>query len=83
MRISLELYASLMQYLPPQAERHRVRVDVPDDTTASGLLALFSVPPERAHLVLRNGLFVQPEERDRLVLEEDDIVAAWPPVAGG
>lgn len=83
MRVSLELYASLMQYLPPRAERHRVSVDVPDDTTAAGLLAIFAVPPERAHLVLRNGLFLPPEERDRAMLEEGDTVAVWPPVAGG
>ena len=83
MRVTLELYASLMQYLPPHAERHRVRIEVPGDTTAAALLGMFAVPPQRAHLVLRNGRFLHAEERDHAVLEEDDVVAAWPPVAGG
>ena len=31
MHVQLELYASLMEYLPPHAERHRVSVDVSDE----------------------------------------------------
>ena len=83
MRIRLELYASLMQYLPPNADRHRATVEVPDGTTAHALLDRFRVPREQAHLVLRNGVFLQPEERDADLLREGDVIAAWPPVAGG
>lgn len=83
MRVQLELYASLMQYLPPEAERHRVRLEVPPGTTAHALLDRYRVPRGQAHLVLRNGVFLHREDRDRMVLEEGDVVAAWPPVAGG
>lgn len=83
MWVTLELYASLMEYLPPGAERHRVRVDVQDGTTPAALLAQYAVPPERAHLLLRNGVFLQPAEREALALKEGDVVAVWPPVAGG
>ena len=83
MRVHLELYASLMTHLPPQADRHRVSVDVPDGTTAHVLLDRYRVPRERAHLVLRNGVFLHREERDRVPLEEGDVIAVWPPVAGG
>ncbi len=83
MQVQFELYASLMQYLPPEAVRHRVGLDVPAGTTVHALLDRYRVPMEQAHLVLRNGIFLHPEERDRTWLEEGDVIAVWPPVAGG
>ncbi len=83
MRVQLELYASLMKHLPAGAERHKVRVEVPKTTTAHGLLDRFGVPREQAHLVMRNGVFVQPAERDTARLADGDVIAVWPPVAGG
>jgi sulfur carrier protein ThiS len=83
MRIQLELYASLMQHLPPEADRHRVTAEVPAGTTAHALLERYRVPLDQAHLVVRNGIFLHQEERDRVALEEGDVIAAWPPVAGG
>jgi len=83
MQVQLELYASLMRYLPPEAVRHRVRLDVPPGTTAGALLDRYQVPREQAHLVLRNGVFLHRQERESTALEEGDLIAAWPPVAGG
>ncbi len=83
MQVQLELYASLMKFLPPEAVRHRVRLEVPSGTTAHALLDRYRVPFEQAHLVLRNGVFLHQEERDRTLLEEGDVIAVWPPVAGG
>lgn len=83
MQVQLELYASLMKYLPPQAVRHRVSVEVEPDSSVQALLERYQVPLEQAHLVLRNGVFLYPEERGRTLLEEGDVIAAWPPVAGG
>lgn len=57
MQVQLELYASLMKHLPPEADRHRVRFEVPNGITAHGLLGRCGVPRENAHLVLRNGVF--------------------------
>ena len=81
--MQLELYASLMRFLPPDADRHRVRLDVAAGTSAHDLLDRYQVPREQAHLVLRNGVFLHAEERDDLALEEGDVIAVWPPVAGG
>lgn len=83
MHVQLELYASLMQYLPPGADRHRVRCEVPDGTTAHDLLGLYQVPHKQAHLVVRNGVYMPREERDSVGLDEGDVIAVWPPVAGG
>jgi len=83
MKVQLELYASLMEFLPAGADRHRTEAEVPAGTTPAQLLARYRVPPERAHLVLRNGVFLPPEARDSTPLEAGDVIAAWPPVAGG
>ncbi len=83
MRVQLELYASLMKYLPAQADRHRIAVEVSGDTSVQALLDRYGVPREHAHLVLRNGVFLHREERDATLLQEGDVVAVWPPVAGG
>ena len=83
MRVQLELYASLMRYLPPGAERHAVRVDMPEGATAHALMERCGVPRAEAHLVMRNGVYLHPDERDALALAEGDVIGVWPPVAGG
>ena len=83
MHVQLELYASLMDYLPPNAERHRVSAVVPDGSTAHTLLDRFGLPHEKAHLVLRNGVFLHQQERGTTPLQDGDVIAVWPPVAGG
>ena len=83
MRVQLELYASLMKHLPAEAVRHRVTVEVDPGTTAPALLERYRVPFEQAHLVLRNGIFLHREEREQALLEDGDVIAVWPPVAGG
>ena len=83
MQVQLELYASLMRYLPPGAERHRIAVHVPEGTSAQALLDRYRIPREQSHLVLRNGVFLHQKEREQTPLEPGDVIAAWPPVAGG
>jgi sulfur carrier protein ThiS len=83
MQVRLELYASLMDYLPAHAERHAASLEVADGATAHALLDKVGLPREKAHLVLRNGVFLQPDERDATPLQSGDVIAVWPPVAGG
>lgn len=84
MNISIELYASLMQYLPPGKSRFRREIKVDDGLTLSNLIRQFHIAEEEAHLVLVNGHFVNcGEPRDQRQLNEGDVVSIWPPVAGG
>lgn len=83
MQVHLELYASLMTYLPANADKHRAVSEVSDGTTAHVLLDRYGVPREKAHLVLRNGVFLHQQERDSTPLQDGDTIAVWPPVAGG
>lgn len=83
MKIYFELYASLMEYLPPGKLRHRRELIVFADTVPNQVIDQLNIPRKLAHIVLVNGFFVCGEERDIKTFEEGDVLAIWPPVAGG
>jgi molybdopterin synthase sulfur carrier subunit len=83
MKITVKLYAMLGTYLPPAAKENQLEIDVEQDAVISGVLAGLGVPGEACHLVLVNGVYVEPSARDTYALKDGDALAAWPPVAGG
>lgn len=83
MKIQMKLYAMLGKYLPDNAVRNEVEIDVDAETSVEGLLEDHGVPLEHCHLVLVNGIYAAPGERKDKILSEGDAVAVWPPVAGG
>ncbi|MFP6689340.1 MAG: MoaD/ThiS family protein, partial [Alphaproteobacteria bacterium] len=83
MKVTVKLFALLGVYLPPDAKDNQIVVEVEDGATPASIFARFNVPPENCHLVLVNGVFVAPGQRDTYSLEDNDALAAWPPIAGG
>jgi sulfur-carrier protein len=83
MKMHIELYASLMSFLPPGNHRFRRDIEVPDGTNVQQIIEKFKISNEQAHIVLVNGHFVCGDDRSVRVLTPDDTVAIWPPVAGG
>lgn len=84
MRIVFKLYASLTQYLPPEVRTsNRLPLEVPEGSTVAAVVAPFNLPLELVHLVLVNGVFVPREERTTRELHDGDVLAIWPPIAGG
>ena len=84
MRVTLKLFASLGQYLPKeQRTGNAVTLDLPDSTTIAQAIEPFGLPTKLVHLVLVNGVFVPPEQRTSHALRDTDVLAIWPPVAGG
>ncbi len=83
MKVRIKLFALLGKYLPPGAKANQAEVEVGDGATVSDLARQLNLPPEHCHLVLLNGTYMSPGERDGRVLTEGDTVAVWPPVAGG
>lgn len=83
MNITFKLFASLAQHLPPEAVRNIARIDISPTATVHEVLDRYHVPRASAHLVLINGVYILPEDRDRPIFNDGDALAVWPPVAGG
>jgi sulfur carrier protein ThiS len=84
MQITFKLYATLGDYLPAERRRgNEMTLDIAPGTTVLQAIAPFNLPPKLVHLVLINGTFVPPDQRATRELVEGDVLAVWPPIAGG
>ncbi len=84
MRITFKLFASLTDYLPPQArDSNLIQLDVAPGASISQIIEPFGLPSKMVHLVLVNGTYIEPEKRLTHTLREGDVLAIWPPIAGG
>ena len=84
MKITFKLYASLTQYLPAEARTdNRIGLELADGATVAQVIEPFGLPPKLVHLVLVNGHYVAPEKRLSHALQDGDVLAIWPPIAGG
>ncbi|NDP37308.1 MAG: MoaD/ThiS family protein [Rhodoferax sp.] len=84
MKITFKLFASLTDYLPAQSRYSNVlELDVAPDASISQIIEPFALPPKMVHLVLINGKYIEPEKRLTQTLSEGDVLAIWPPIAGG
>lgn len=84
MKITFKLFATLTDYLPAESRRSNiVELDVAPDVSISQIIEPFGLPPKLVHLVLVNGRYIEPEQRLCTTLVEGDVLAIWPPIAGG
>lgn len=84
MKITFKLFASLTDYLPVEARYTNVlALDVGPDATISQIIEPYGLPPKLVHLVLINGKYIEPDKRLTQTLVEGDVLAIWPPIAGG
>lgn len=84
MKITLKMYAHLGDLLPPDARKNQADIEVDEGVTLNEIIDRFQVPRPMAHLVLLNGVFICDTDRDqRDQIKADDVLAIWPPVAGG
>ncbi|MDP1656493.1 MAG: MoaD/ThiS family protein [Hylemonella sp.] len=84
MKITFKLFASLTDYLPPATRGdNRIELEVASDASISQIIEPFGLPPKLVHLVLVNGHYITPEQRLSRTLVEGDVLAIWPPIAGG
>ncbi|MCL6414868.1 MoaD/ThiS family protein [Aestuariirhabdus sp. Z084] len=83
MKITLKLYASFGCFLPPGSNRNTIELNLDSRRSIHQVLDSYGVPLKEAHLVVVNGVFVCESERDSYQLNEGDVLAVWPAVAGG
>jgi molybdopterin converting factor small subunit len=82
-RITLKLMATLTDYLPQPRQGHQVGIEIEPGTTIQNLVERFRLPWQMVHLVLVDGVYIYPEQRDTRTLLDGETLAIWPPVAGG
>ena len=84
MKITLKLFASLTDYLPPENKyTNMLELDIAPDATIMQIITPMALPEKMVHLVLVNGKYVAPEARRSTTLAAGDVLAIWPPIAGG
>ncbi|PIT78139.1 MoaD/ThiS family protein [Limnohabitans sp. G3-2] len=84
MQITFKLFATLTDYLPAEVRRsNQMSLEVAPQASISQIIEPFGMPPKLVHLVLVNGKYIAPEVRDTTTLLDGDVLAIWPPVAGG
>lgn len=83
MNITLKLYATLGEYLPPGQQHNAIGIDIDGETSIAEIIERFRLPEKLVHLVLVNGVYIAPAARAERVLRDGDVLAIWPPVAGG
>jgi sulfur-carrier protein len=80
MEIQVKLFAGLRRYRPGLSVGQAINCTVPERATVAQLLSeALNLPTAEVAIVLVNG---QPRERD-FALANGDLVALWPPIAGG
>ena len=83
MNITLKLFASLKPYLPDGTPKNETAMEVPEGATVQAVIDGLAMPEGMYKLVLVNGVFIVPEQRATQIFVEGDVLAIWPPVAGG
>ena len=75
MKITLKLYAGLSQFLPENAVRNEAEIRIDPGLDLRGVLDFYGVPSEQCHLVLVNGIYVPPGDREGYLLSRSDALA--------
>ena len=79
MKVEVCLFATLGRYLPPGALGDRAILEVPERTTVGEVMASLHIPDDLERLQVVNGHDAPPTQ----VLRDGDVIAAFPPLAGG
>lgn len=79
MKIEVKLFATFAFYLPETSAGSSATLEVPTGSTVRQVVTLLEVPDEMPAIILVNGRDADPEQ----VLEDGDVLAMFPPLAGG
>jgi molybdopterin synthase sulfur carrier subunit len=79
MKINLNLYASLTEYLPDKARGNPNVLELPAGTTIKQLIEQLHIPPDTPRIIFLNGVHSPLEA----LLNDGDRLGMFPPLAGG
>jgi molybdopterin converting factor small subunit len=77
--IEVQLYFDLAQYLPAGTKEKKFPLSFREGATIKTLLNKLELPEDITKVILVNGLNAHKER----MLQEGDVVAIFPPLAGG
>lgn len=84
MKVTLKLFASLTAHLPAEARfRYRTDLDLEEGATVEAVIQRQGIPPGQCAIVLVDGVWVAQGDRAARALRDGEVLAIWPPVAGG
>jgi sulfur carrier protein ThiS len=84
MKVTLKLFASLAAHLPAEARSsHSVELDVGAGTTVLDVIRRQGIPEALCAIVLIDGHWVARPDRATRALADGQVLAIWPPIAGG
>jgi len=78
-KITIRLFATFRDFLPQQAVRSAVRLEIEEDKRVGAVLKALHVPVELPRIVLINGLHAAEDS----LLTDGDVVSVFPPLIGG
>jgi molybdopterin converting factor small subunit len=78
-KVEVRLFATFAAFLPPASIGGAVSLELPEGTTVAVLAAQLGIPAAASRITLVNGQDAHPEHR----LADGDVVAMFPPLAGG
>ena len=84
MRISLKLFMKFKEYTPECGQNGKATIEIPDGSTFRDLLGILNMPEETDKIIVINGIsHKQGSKVSSIELKDGDIVAIFPPIAGG
>lgn len=84
MQITFKLFATLGDYLPAaKRDGNQMALPVAPGASILQIIEPFGLPTKLVHLVLLNGHYIAPELRGSTTVADGDVLAIWPPIAGG
>jgi len=79
LKVQVQLFATLVAFLPHGGRQGVATLEVPEHSTVHDLVQRLGLPADLERVTLVNGGDAAPER----ALRHDDVVAIFPPLAGG
>ncbi len=79
MKVKVQLFATLSQYLPQGSKDRTTVLELPLGSSVAEAFKALGLPPELPKIILLNGIGVKEE----VLLKDGDVLSAFPPIAGG
>ena len=82
--VQVKLFMSLKKYLPENAQEGRTFVTLEEGATLKDLMMRLGMPLEEDKIIVINGIsHKQSDKTNAIALQDGDVVAMFPPIAGG